>query len=48
MHDSKFHAKFVRSNPTDDERVAEAVRSFGGEALMTDLDHASGTDRWQR
>jgi 3-deoxy-manno-octulosonate cytidylyltransferase (CMP-KDO synthetase) len=30
---------------TDDERIAEKVRSFGGEALMTDPDHASGTDR---
>jgi len=30
---------------TDDERIAEAVRSFGGEAAMTRADHASGTDR---
>jgi 3-deoxy-D-manno-octulosonate 8-phosphate phosphatase (KDO 8-P phosphatase) len=30
---------------TDDERVAGAVCSFGGNALMTDPDHASGTDR---
>lgn len=30
---------------TDDERVAEAVESFGGKALMTREDHASGTDR---
>ncbi|RQW87478.1 MAG: 3-deoxy-manno-octulosonate cytidylyltransferase, partial [Geobacter sp.] len=30
---------------TDDERVAETVRSFGGAALMTDPDHSSGTDR---
>lgn len=30
---------------TDDERVAEAVRSFGGTAVMTSPDHASGTDR---
>ena len=30
---------------TDDERIAEEVRSFGGEAIMTSPDHASGTDR---
>jgi len=30
---------------TDDERIAAAVRSFGGEAAMTRADHPSGTDR---
>ena len=30
---------------TDDERIAEAVKSFGGEAMMTRADHFSGTDR---
>jgi len=30
---------------TDDERIMEAVRSFGGEVAMTRADHASGTDR---
>lgn len=30
---------------TDDERIAEAVRSFGGEYEMTPEDCASGTDR---
>lgn len=30
---------------TDDERVARAVRHFGGTAIMTSPDHASGTDR---
>ena len=30
---------------TDDERIAAAVRRFGGEATMTRPDHASGTDR---
>lgn len=30
---------------TDDERIAEAVRSFGGTAVMTRADHPSGTDR---
>ncbi len=32
---------------TDDMRVAEAVRAFGGEVCMTSADHASGTDRLQ-
>ncbi|SMC25172.1 3-deoxy-manno-octulosonate cytidylyltransferase (CMP-KDO synthetase) [Desulfacinum hydrothermale DSM 13146] len=30
---------------TDDGRILEAVRSFGGEAVMTRTDHSSGTDR---
>ena len=30
---------------TDDDRIASAVRSFGGEAVMTREDHPSGTDR---
>ena len=30
---------------TDDQRIADAVRSFGGQAAMTREDHASGTDR---
>jgi 3-deoxy-manno-octulosonate cytidylyltransferase (CMP-KDO synthetase) len=30
---------------TDDERIVAAVRSFGGEAVMTRPDHPSGTDR---
>src|SRR5260221_2977893 len=30
---------------TDDERIAAAVRSFGGEAIMTSPLHATGTDR---
>lgn len=30
---------------TDDERVIQAVKNFGGEALMTDPHHPSGTDR---
>lgn len=33
---------------TDDARIAEAVRAFGGEARMTSPDHPSGTDRiWE-
>lgn len=30
---------------TDDERIASAARSFGGEFRMTRVDHTSGTDR---
>lgn len=30
---------------TDDERIADAVRAFGGAAVMTRADHATGTDR---
>ena len=30
---------------TDDDRIAATVRGFGGEALMTDPDLPSGTDR---
>ena len=39
---SRVHAVIVA---TDDERIASAVRSFGGAALMTRADHVSGTDR---
>jgi len=30
---------------TDDERVAQVVRAFGGEVVMTSRTHATGTDR---
>ncbi|WP_148254691.1 3-deoxy-manno-octulosonate cytidylyltransferase [Aidingimonas lacisalsi] len=30
---------------TDDERIRDAILTVGGEALMTDRDHPSGTDR---
>jgi 3-deoxy-manno-octulosonate cytidylyltransferase (CMP-KDO synthetase) len=30
---------------TDDDRILKAVRSFGGEAVMTSAAHATGTDR---
>ena len=39
---SRVHAVIVA---TDDERIASAVRAFGGAALMTRADHVSGTDR---
>ncbi|UFH53348.1 3-deoxy-manno-octulosonate cytidylyltransferase [Spirosoma sp. KNUC1025] len=33
---------------TDDDRIAEAVRQLGEEAVMTRVDHPSGTDRcWE-
>src|SRR5439155_15553168 len=30
---------------TDDERIAKAVRAFGGDVVMTSAAHATGTDR---
>ncbi|MEG1574204.1 MAG: 3-deoxy-manno-octulosonate cytidylyltransferase, partial [Bacteroidales bacterium] len=30
---------------TDDMRIFDAVRSFGGDAVMTSVCHKSGTDR---
>lgn len=30
---------------TDDDRIAEVVRNFGGNVVMTSTDHPSGTDR---
>jgi len=30
---------------TDDERVVKAVKSFGGEVVLTSTEHASGTNR---
>jgi 3-deoxy-manno-octulosonate cytidylyltransferase (CMP-KDO synthetase) len=39
---SGLHAIYVA---TDDQRIAECVRSFGGQFIMTSPKHASGTDR---
>jgi 3-deoxy-manno-octulosonate cytidylyltransferase (CMP-KDO synthetase) len=30
---------------TDDQRIVDAVKMFGGEAILTRADHATGTDR---
>jgi len=30
---------------TDDQRIADAVSAFGGDVVMTRVDHATGTDR---
>ncbi|MCP4248503.1 MAG: 3-deoxy-manno-octulosonate cytidylyltransferase [bacterium] len=47
VHDRVCRARSVDRAvvATDDERIAAAVRTFGGEVAMTDPDHASGTDR---
>jgi 3-deoxy-manno-octulosonate cytidylyltransferase (CMP-KDO synthetase) len=39
---SLVHAVIVA---TDDQRIADLVESFGGAALMTRAEHATGTDR---
>ena len=30
---------------TDDQRIADAVKAFGGNVIMTSTEHRSGTDR---
>jgi len=42
----KSHAQKVLV-ATDDVRIAEVVKNFGGEFCMTRVDHTSGTDRIQ-
>jgi len=39
---SRSHAVVIA---TDDQRVADAVKAFGGHCVMTSPDHPSGTDR---
>jgi 3-deoxy-manno-octulosonate cytidylyltransferase (CMP-KDO synthetase) len=39
---SSVHAVIVA---TDDQRIADVVQSFGGAAMITRSDHATGTDR---
>jgi 3-deoxy-manno-octulosonate cytidylyltransferase (CMP-KDO synthetase) len=48
----RVHARACRARSldhvlvaTDDERIATAVRDFGGEAVLTSPEHPSGTDR---
>ncbi len=47
VHECAKRAKLVDRIiiATDDERIAGAVSAFGGEALMTSVDHSTGTDR---
>jgi 3-deoxy-manno-octulosonate cytidylyltransferase (CMP-KDO synthetase) len=47
VYDRVMQAKTVSycAVATDDERIAEAVRRFGGNAIMTSERHRSGTDR---
>lgn len=40
---SKILSKLIVA--TDDERIYNHVKSFGGEVLMTDISHANGTSR---
>jgi len=40
---SKFASKTIVA--TDDQRIFDAVKSFGGEVAMTRTDHQSGSDR---
>ncbi len=47
VYERAAHARCVERVivATDDERILDAVRSFGGEARITDVRHRSGTDR---
>lgn len=47
VYEQAARAKHVREVivATDDERIRDAVRGFGGRAEMTRADHPSGTDR---
>jgi 3-deoxy-manno-octulosonate cytidylyltransferase (CMP-KDO synthetase) len=47
VYESTYKAKILDRVlvATDDQRVEAAVKSFGGEVMMTSKDHVSGTDR---
>ena len=47
VYDRASQAKLVSRTlvATDDERILQAVREHGGEAMMTRADHPTGTDR---
>ena len=47
VYDRASQAKMVSRTlvATDDERILQAVREHGGEAMMTRADHPTGTDR---
>ncbi len=47
VYESAASAEVVRRTlvATDDARILDAVRAFGGEAVMTSGEHPSGTDR---
>jgi len=47
VYERASYSRYIRRVlvATDDERIAAAVRNFGGEVRMTSPEHASGTDR---
>ena len=45
VYESASRAGLACRVATDDRRILRAVQAFGGEAVMTSGDHASGTDR---
>lgn len=47
VYERAQHAKMISRIivATDDQRIEKAVRSFGGEVIMTSPDHLSGSDR---
>ncbi len=42
LKSNKIHKVIVA---TDDQRIVDEVQKFGGEVMMTSLDHSTGTDR---
>lgn len=47
VHERTMRSKLIKRVivATDDERIRAAVKSFGGEAMMTSPRHSTGTDR---